>query len=50
MGRNETWKDRESAFMALVRRDSMVKMACFMRCSSPDCSHNGGSREMMLLA
>ena len=46
-GRRSLWYLIESLLSAFISDESRVKIACFMRCSSPDCSQSGGRSDII---
>jgi hypothetical protein len=46
-GRMREWYLTDSFFSDPIREDSKVRMACFIKCSSPEFSHSGGSSEII---
>lgn len=44
-GRIREWYLTDSCLREWIRDESSVRMACFIRCSSPELSHSGGSKD-----
>jgi hypothetical protein len=44
-GRIIGWYRTDSCFRELINDESSVRIACFIKCSSPELSHSGGNSE-----